>query len=206
MPRGRKKSALSGVPASTLPEMPDASEFNAAQREALANWWRAHMDEIERRHAERVEALRNGGEHPTPAFARQVKEAGMLGMPRNLTAKLLGISPYTLEAYYADDYDLGAAEVIISVSANMVRIGTSLTDPNNAKVGMAILDRRGGQEWRPPAQKIITEDEREKPKNVIDTSGWDAADREQLRQMLLKNVPDSESESDGLAGGGNQDG
>lgn len=175
--RGRK-------PAVPLADLPAAESVPGTEREQLANWWRARMDQIEREHAQRVETLRQGGEHPCPVFARQVKMSGALGMPRALAAKVLGISLHCLDAHYGDEYDLGAAEIISSVAANMIRIGTSTTDPAAAKVGMDILSRRGGQEWRPPAQKLEVADDREVPKNVIDSSRLSPEERQQLRLMI----------------------
>jgi hypothetical protein len=156
----------------------------ADEREVVANFWRARMDQIEREHQQRVEILRTAGEHPSPVFAAQVKSAGALGLGKSVTCRLLGIAQYTLDTHYAADYELGTAEVISSVAANMIRIGTSTTDPANAKVGMDILSRRGGQEWRPPAQKLEVNDDREQPKNVIDSSKLTFDQRQELRRMI----------------------
>lgn len=156
----------------------------ADQREALAGWWRIRMEQIEREHEARIELLRTVGEHPSPIFSRQVKMFGALGIPKALAAKLLGIGIRVLESHYGDDYEVGAAEILASVAANMIRIGTSMDDPANAKVGMDILSRRGGQEWRPPAQKLEVADDREQPKNVIDSSKLTFEQRQHLRQMI----------------------
>lgn len=208
MARRKKTTEIPLAPAlppviTEMPSLPDPASIPERDREALSAWWRSHSEDIERRYQERIETLRNGGEHPTPACANQVKMAGMLGMPKSLVAKFLGISQYTLNTYYDEEYELGKAEVMASVAANMIRIGTSTTDPNAAKVGMQILDRRGGEEWRPPAQKLEMTSDTETPKNVIDTSGWDPSDREALRQMLLKNEEGAVNE--GLAAGSDND-
>jgi hypothetical protein len=68
---------------------------------------------------------------------------------------------------------------------NMMRIGASDSDPNAGRVGMQILDRRGGEEWRPPAQKMEIDDSRNKPP-VIDSSKLTYEERQQLRQMLTR--------------------
>lgn len=183
--------------------MPVAPLTKEGEREALAHWWDERLKEMEERHTERIQNLQQGHEHPLPFFANQVRNAGALGLSRPQAAKFIGISTHSLETYYADDYELGKAEVVTTIAANMIRIGSSITDPNNAKVGMQILDRRGGEEWRPPAQKIDMTSESEKPKNVIDTTGWSAEDRQALRDMLERNVegtPDEEDE--GPVGGG----
>lgn len=187
--RGRQPKAPS-------PDMPAPILTPESEREALANWWRGRMDQIEAEHEERVRLLREGGEHPTPVFARQIKMMGALGMPKSLTCKVLCIPMHTLEAYYADEYQQGAAEIIAQVAANMIRIGTSMTDPANAKVGMDILSRRGGEEWRPPAQKIETTRTDTEEKKTLDTSGWSAEDRQALREMLMRNVEGAEPDDE----------
>lgn len=166
------------------------------EREVVANFWRARMEQIEREHEERIAILRTAGEHPSPVFAAQVKSAGALGLGKSVTCRLLGLAPYTLETHYAEAYELGTAEVISSLAANMIRIGTSVTDPANAKVGMDILSRRGGQEWRPPAQKLEVNDDREQPKNVIDSSKLSHDERQQLRLMIERVQNGDESEAD----------
>jgi hypothetical protein len=180
--RGRPRK-LPPLPAEA--PAPDEVRLRPAdEREVVANFWRARMDQIQREHDERVEILRTAGEHPSPVFAAQVKSAGALGLGKSVTCRLLGIALYTLETHYAADYELGTAEVISSVAANMIRIGTSTTDPANAKVGMDILSRRGGQEWRPPAQKLEVNDDREAPKKLIDSSKLTFEERQQLRLMI----------------------
>lgn len=177
--RGRpRKSEESDAP------MPAPIYTPGDEREALTAWWRKRMETMEREHQERIELLRTVGEHPSPVFARQAKMLGGLGMPKDLSAKMLGLSRYTFESHYGTEYDLGAADVIASVAANMIRIGSSITDPANAKVGMDILNRRGGEEWRPPAQKLEVNDERAAPKNVIDSSKLTREQRDELRRMI----------------------
>ena len=199
-PRKRRKPPI--LPA-TVPDREDAPPPD--EREILANWWRKRMDQIEREHAERIELLRTVGEHPSPVFAKQVRMLGALGMPKALAGKLLGLSAHTLQTHYGEEYDIGAADVIASVAANMIRIGTSTNDPANAKVGMDILSRRGGQEWRPPAQKLEVADDRETPKNVIDSSRLSFEERQQLRLMIERvqtggEGDPPEDESGGVAG------
>jgi hypothetical protein len=179
--RGPRRSAA--ILPATVPAREDAPPPD--EREQLANWWRRRMDQIEAEHAERIELLRTVGEHPSPVFSKQVRMLGALGMPRTLAAKLLGLSAHTLQTHYGEEYDIGAADVIASVAANMIRIGTSTSDPANAKVGMDILSRRGGQEWRPPAQKLEVETE-VKEKNVIDSSRLTYEERAQLREMITR--------------------
>lgn len=164
--------------------MPAPAQTVEAERQALTVWWSERVAQMERDHKERVKLLRTVGEHPSPIFAHQVRMFGGLGMSRILVARILGISIRELEIYYGDEYELGDAEVVGSVASNMIRIATSLTDPAAAKVGMDFLSRRGGQLWRPPAQKLEVLDDREKPKNTIDSSKLTYEQRQQLRLMI----------------------
>jgi len=102
-------------------------------------------------------------------------------MPKSLVAKMLGLTVTSLDQYYADDYDLGALSALRSVAANAIRIASSPTDPNAGRVAMQILDRRGGEEWKPP--KVVTEDASKKPP-LIDATKLTYEERQALRQML----------------------
>lgn len=162
-------------------------------------WMSQKFEEIERAHQARIELIRNGGEHPMPVFQQQARNYGVLGMPKTLAAKMIGISVATFMTHYGDDYELGAAELISMVSANMVRIATSTTDPNNAKVGMQLLERRGGEEFKPPSQKIEVDNNRDKTP-LIDSSKLTFEERRLLQNMLERVAaggdaePESESE------------
>jgi hypothetical protein len=173
-------------------DIPVVESAQGAEREALAQWWKQRIQDIERIYEERIEVLRNVGEHPSPVFAKIVRMDGALGMPKSLVAKKLGISVTTLMAHYGDEYDLGTSEIISQVAANMLRIGTSLTDPNNARVGMAVLDRRGGDEWRAPAQKLEVENKRDGPP-IIDSSKLTFEDRAALREIVQRAVERAEN-------------
>jgi hypothetical protein len=162
-----------------LPAVPDS------QREAISLWMKERFEVIEREHQQRVELLRTAGEHPSPVFAGMVKRFGGLGLPKSLSAKILGISVSTLLTHYESDYDTGAAEIISSVAANMLRIATSQTDPAASKVGMQIMDRRGGKEWAPPARKIEYDDKSKNPP-IIDSSKLTFEERQALRTMLTR--------------------
>jgi hypothetical protein len=164
------------------------------EREALTAWFRQRMEQVEREHAERIEILKNGGEHPSPVFARQVKMMGYLGIEKSIACKVLGIATYTLETHYVDEYEIGKTDAIMSVAANAMRIGSSTTDPAAAKVAMDILARRGGVEWKPPAQQVKMEDERSKPPaNIIDSSTLTPEEREQLRAMIERRTNGAEA-------------
>jgi hypothetical protein len=163
---------------------PALEEAQGPQREVLALWMKDKVEKIQADADARAELLRTVGEHPSPIFSRMVKNFGMLGIEKKLVAKVMGITPGLLNQFYAEDYDVGAAEIISSVAANMLRIATSPDDPNNAKVGIEVLNRRGGDEWKMPAQKIVTSIE--KKDNVIDSSKFTYEERAAMRTMLQR--------------------
>lgn len=192
MPRRRKQPPIiDDIPvadrgSTRVPDgMPPATGTPPSEREQLTAWFRERLEQSEREHADRIEVLRTVGEHPSPVFATQARMFGMLGLPRDLAAKMLQLSAHMFTVHYEEDYTLGTADVIASVAANAIRIGTSTTDPAAAKVAMDILARRGGQEWKPPAQQVKMEDDRKPEKNVIDTSTWPPEKRAELQALLL---------------------
>src|ERR1700690_2819936 len=164
-----------------------------ADREALVVWMKEQIDSIQSDHDKRVEILRTIGEHPSPVFAQMVKAHAYAGLDVNLIAKLMCCSKSTLTNYYESELDVGKGELLFKVGMNMARIATSVTDPNNAKVGMDILNRRGGEEWRQPAQKLEVKNENEAPP-VIDSSKLSFDERQQLRVMLTRIAEGGEGE------------
>lgn len=175
------------------PGMPQAPEEQGGARELLALWMKQRIQEIVAENSERIELLRTVGEHPSPVFQNIVQTNGALGMPKELIAKMLGMSEASLNKFYADDYDLGKLSTMRALAANAIRIGSSLTDPNAGRVAIQILDRRGGPEWLPPARKLEVDDARSKTP-LIDASKLTYEERQQLRQMLER-----------IAGGGEGD-
>ncbi len=114
-------------------------------------------------------------------------------MPKRLVARLLGITMGSLDKFYGEEYDLGELSAIRAVAANAMRIGSSTTDPNASRVAIQILDRRGGDSWRPPAQKLEMEDNRDKPP-IIDSSKLTYEERQSLRVMLERVAAGGEGE------------
>src|ERR1700735_1741960 len=163
--------------ADELPDVPDD------KREAITLWVKSRLEESEKAHQDRIELLRTAGEHPSPIYQRFVRLAGELGLSKALAAKQLGITVATLTTHYADDYELGAAEILSAIAANMNRKAISDTDPNAAKVGMAILERRAGDKWKPPKKQVELDDNRNKAP-VIDSSKLTYEQRAQLRAMI----------------------
>jgi hypothetical protein len=169
----------------TVPDgMPVVEDARGSERERLAAWMRERFSEIERIHAERVELLRTVGEHPSPVFAKIVRIDGALGMPKSLVAKKLGITTATFDIHYGDDYAMGAMEIMSSVAANALRIATSTCDPAAAATALKVLDRRGGPEWKPPAQQVEVENKDAPP--IIDSSKMTPEERQQMRIMLTR--------------------
>ena len=163
--------------------MPVLEQTVGESREALSEWMKSRFEEMEHNYKTRIERLRNGGEHPSPVFQKQIRLFAALGIEPKLIARMCFITKHILETYYEEDLELGKAEAMVPIAANMMRIATSLNDPNNAKVGMEWLNRRGGEEWKPPAQKLELSKKDNGPP-VIDPSNLTAEERAQLRQMM----------------------
>ena len=158
----------------------------AGERETMSAWMKKTIQELEQAHQERIEILRNGGEHPIPIFQRIVRQMGVRGLPKTVCAKMLGMSAASMLTHYGDDYELGKAEIMSRVADNMNRIATSHTDPNNAKVGMELLTKRGGEEYKPPAQKLKMERDDLPP--IINSDNLTPEEREQLRNLMVKAI------------------
>jgi len=172
--RRKRKSGPAKLPAVT-----------GGAREELAVWMKQQFERQEAEHQERLEVLRTVGEHPSALFSGMVRRFAGLGMDRPAIAHLLGVPPELIAAYYLPDIELGAAQAISLVAANMMRIATSDTDSNNAKVGMGVLDRRGGEHWKPPAQQVEMDDKRAAPP-IIDSSKLTYQERQEMRTMLTR--------------------
>jgi hypothetical protein len=155
----------------------------SADTSQLSDFWKKRLEEMDADYQRRLALVQAITRHPSDLVAREVKTFGFLGLPKRMTAAVLWMDEKALEMHYADDYLMGEAEMISRVSENMVRIATS-DHPQAGKVGMDILARRGGNEWRPPAQKIKLEDDRDLGKNVIDSSKLTPDQRQQLREMI----------------------
>ena len=155
-------------------------------RAMLAEWWREHVAEIERTSGARRELLATASEHPSPIYAKFVKVFGMQGLPQDLIATLLEMSEADLQLHYGAEYLAGSAEVMSLVTANVIRMATSGNDRVAAKVAVEYLNRRGGEEWRAPAQKLEVEDSRKPKAGVIDSSAMSYEDRQLMREIILR--------------------
>lgn len=164
-----------------VPETPNVPDH---QREALSTWMKERLEEMQEHYELRIQTLRTVGEHPSPLMSKYVRTFAGLGLSNAYIARLCNTSTSTIERHYESDIELGKAETVAMVATNAVRIATSLTDPAASKVALAILDRRGGEDWKPPTKRVEMGDI-EKPK-TLDTSALSFDEREELRQLMLK--------------------
>jgi hypothetical protein len=165
--------------------MPVVLEAAGGDREAIANWFKEQMDLVLAEKDSRIEVLRTVGEHPSPIFANMVREHALIGLEPRYIARLLCVSASTITTYYAEQLEEGKAQALVAISRNMFRIATSQTDPNNAKVGMQMLERRGGEEFKPATKKVEFEDTTKHPP-LIDSSKMTYEERQQMRAMLMR--------------------
>lgn len=175
------------APRTRKPPPPPASAVVGSQREAAVSWFKDRIATLEQEFQTRIDILRTVGEHPSPIFANQVREHALLGLEPKYIAKLLCVSEATIKLYYPDELDIGKAVALTAIARNMFRIATSETDPNNAKVGMTMLEKRGGAEFAPATKKIEVEDTT-KQAPIIDSSKLSFEDRQALRQIFERAV------------------
>lgn len=160
-----------------------ANDDAEMSREQVQGWWRGQMELVQRVTQERSELLSVAGEHPSAIFANQALQFGAMGMPKDVAATLLGLSEAQLQLYYGQEYALGAAHIMGQVAVNLLRIATSTNDRHAVKAAVEVMHRRGGDEWRPPAQKL----EVSRPEgrgNLIDSSKLTREERAALRAII----------------------
>ena len=167
-------------------------ELQQLDRRSLSEWWRDQAEHLEADYQDRIAALANSGDHPSEIYAAEVRKFGTLGMPTDLLALLLHISEGELVAHYGDDYRIGEGMLISHMAANLFRIGTSGNDRVAVKALVELANRRGGEPWRPPAQKIELDDGRKTKSNLIDSSKLTYEERQALRAMIARVVADRE--------------
>lgn len=165
-----------------------------SDRELMAAWWREQVEEIWRTNAEREERLRSAGEHPNEVFAAEAMAFGAKGAPKEVAAVLLAMPVEEFERWYGREYAIGEAEMVYQVGANLLRIGASTNDRYAVKAAAEVMNRRGGESWRPPAQKL--EVTRPEPKaRLIDSSKLTPQERGALRAIMLRAVSRAEQEA-----------
>ena len=192
---------LAQVNGASIPELPAAAP-PTNDRRMLEQWWRDQFGHIERTTAARRELFAGVTEHPFPTFARQAKMFGAFGMPRDIAALLLEMSESEFQLHYGTEYTIGSAEMFMQVSQNFMRIALSSNDRVAVKAATEYLNRRGGEEWRPPAQKIEVDDSRKTRGNLIDSKSLSYEDRQALRAIIERSIGrhvDGEAVRAGLA-------
>jgi hypothetical protein len=150
------------------------------ERALTALWWRDQVAELDRAAKERGESLK-GSE---AQLRGQARVFGALGMPADVAAALMGVNEGAFQAQYGDAYAVGSATMLAQVAANYLRIATSTNDRYAVKACGDIMNRRGGEPWRQPAQKL--EVSRPGPKaNLIDSSKLTFEERQALKAIIM---------------------
>jgi hypothetical protein len=162
------------------PDAPPVAELPDFERQRMVDWMKQQIAEIQRAADLRVELARTVGEHPMPLFGQLVQHYAGMQLDPQVIAKMLMIPYSTLMLHYEDDLTLGAAHVNLKIAENMVRIATSTTDKDAAKVGMDFLGRTN------KLMKNTKKVEIETPQDsrVIDSSKLTPEQRQQLRDMI----------------------
>lgn len=156
----------------------------ALDRENLAAFWRQQIEYIDQASTERRDLLIQVAEHPSPLFAREARTFGLAGTPKGVVAAYLEISEAQFELHYAQEYAIGNALAFRQVATNFMRIAMSTNDRTAMRAALEFLSRRGGDDWKPPAQKVEIDDSRKGKKNVIDTSQMSWEDRQAMRRII----------------------
>ncbi len=168
-----------------------APEIQGAEREALSVWFKDQLNTVQRDYEDRIKVLRTVGEHPSPVFADMVRNFGATGLSKAATARMMNVSVTTITTHYASDYELGQAQMVNLVGKNYVRIGLS-QDPfmvaTTAKVAGTILEKFGGQDWKPATKRLEVEDTTKNQPPLMDTSNMSAADRQIIREVLERQL------------------
>lgn len=163
--------------------MPRLKAEQGQSREMLGRWMSGQFEAREAEYADRIEVLRNSGEHPSPLCSRMVKHLAAMGTSVTEIALLMQIAVGTLQKHYADELMLGPVEANTAVAETMFSIAIDRDHPACAKVAMFWLDRRGGEEWRRPTKKIEVAHKDAAPRTV-DSSKFTREERQQLRDMI----------------------
>jgi hypothetical protein len=170
-----------GAPETVSP----ARQIQTEDRVNLHEWWKEQAEFMEKEQESIVLALHGAGPHPNLPYARQIRRLGALGISIDLIAIKLGMSEGMLLQHYEEDLKQGEASILGPVMANMLRMATSGNGKWALKAGTEILNRRGGPNWRPPAQQVEITDDRKTPgKGIIDSAKLSWEQREQLRAIV----------------------
>jgi len=165
-----------------LSVMPTLPGISPQERKDLMQFMKAELESIARSYQEREDLIKSGGEHPMPLYAKLVHNHAAMGQTVPQICRYLGISRPVLERWYADELELGVAQINLRIASNVARKALS-DDPDAAKIGLDWLDRRGGDGWRKSTQKIEVQDDRPP---TIDATRLTVEERAQLRAMLTR--------------------
>lgn len=163
------------------PNLTDPPKAPPTDSELTAIWWREQVADLDRAAKARGESMRSGDD---AVHASQARVFGALGVPADVAAALMGMSEVQFQAQYAEDYGVGSAAIIARVSANLLRIATSTNDRYAVKAAIEVMNRRGGEPWRPPAQKLEVTHPAPKAK-LLDSSKLTFEERQRIREILL---------------------
>jgi hypothetical protein len=166
----------------------DLEPIMNATRENMVVWMKQRIEEIRIATDERIEALRNGGEHPSPIFQKMVHQYALMGLEEKYIAKMLFISHQQLIRYYEEDIKLGYAEGIVTMGTTLYAIGSDPTHKDAAKVALEWLSRRGGEEWKPPTNRVEAEIKNKDERRIINSDELTREQRDQLRDMINQHI------------------
>jgi hypothetical protein len=176
-----------------LSVMPTLPGISPQERKDLMQFMKAELESIARSYQEREDLIKSGGEHPMPLYAKLVHNHAAMGQTIPQICRYLGISRPVLERWYADELELGVAQINLRIASNVARKALS-DDPDAAKIGLDWLDRRGGDGWRKSTQKIEVAEEKAR---TIDPTKMTYEERQALR-AILENA--AKREADGEEG------
>ena len=166
-----------------LAVMPTLPGISPQERKDLMQFMKAELESIARSYQEREDLIKSGGEHPMPLYAKLVHNHAAMGQTVPQICRYLGISRPVLERWYADELELGVAQINLRIASNVARKALS-DDPDAAKIGLDWLDRRGGDGWRKSTQKIDVSSEEKAP--LLDLSKTTYEERQALRAILTR--------------------
>lgn len=103
-------------------------------------------------------------------------------------ALLVRISVGTLTKYYKEELEYGEAQKTFDIAKTQFGIATDPDNKSCAAVGMWWLERRGGEDWRPPEKRLKVEGEVSHTvgKPVIDATKMTFEQRQRLKEFLLE--------------------
>lgn len=165
--------------------MPSRDQAMRNDRVSLDLWWAEQQHKVEEEHMARMAAIEAAGPHPNGVCAAIVRKFAAIGTAVDVIADLVDLGEGALMQHYARDVRIAVALFNAAIAANMYRIGNSSNDRVAVKAATEIMNRRGGELWKPPAQKVEFDDVSKKGgKSIIDSSKLTPVQREQLQAIV----------------------